>query len=141
MIRKAQEEREADPSVSLRAKRSYLAKHGPSASKDEADLVEILCTTNDPDTGLPFEKEKVPPILSGCVLGLAHDRLIARTQMRSMVLAYLVAAYHTSAVSTSWAIFFVAQYPEVQERIYRVRSFLPRQSVGPQLSSIGAGSK
>jgi cytochrome P450 len=81
----------------IAAKRSQLIKNGPSLDREDIDLVELLCTTNDPDTKWPYDQDKI----------------------RSLLLTYVLAAYHTSVVATTWALYLLTQHPDAQAKVQR----------------------
>ena len=65
-----------------------------STPNDTKTLLDVLALENDPKTGEPFTKE----------------------MKSSHVKGYLMAAYHTSIVGLSWAIFALTQHKEVLKK-------------------------
>jgi len=72
-------------------KRKQQKSTTPNAVLDACDL---LLSADDPHTGKPFTDEAIMSLLSG----------------------FLLAAYHTSAISVAWTIYELTQHPEVQRK-------------------------
>ncbi|KAL1925349.1 uncharacterized protein VTP21DRAFT_232 [Calcarisporiella thermophila] len=77
----------------------------------DRDLFDILLTETDPTTGEPFSEEMISSHFS----------------------VFILAGYHTTAISIAWAIFALTQHPEMEQRLYEEVSSVLGDRV-PQLS-------
>lgn len=66
------------------------------ASQDDADILSVLLTTRDEQTGQPMPDQQI------------HDE----------IMALIVAGSDTAAVATSWALHLIGAHPDIEDQVH-----------------------